>query len=210
MKDALHQMMSEAHARLEKRLVSAKESMEAHAERREIVQSTDAFLVNTCRHTAAICDLVLPAARTHLANGQELVHRYVMQCKRSERAIVRAKQRMYGEAHTIAAPWQTIWDSVVTEVRALHVIEQELVTDLSNVTDFRRRDALAGRFESVADHSPTRPHPSSPHTGILAHVSRWLWGWADRFWDVAEGRIVSDRALPQEPDEPEAPDRIAA
>ncbi|MEO6606347.1 MAG: hypothetical protein ABIN55_12080 [Aeromicrobium sp.] len=209
MKDALHNLITSANAKLEERLVRAKGAMETHAERRVIVQTTDAFLVNASRHTAAICDLVLPAVRAHVPEGRALVHRYVVQCKRSERAIIKTKQRMYGEARSAGAPWAVVWSNLVNEVRALHVIEQEMMSGLSNASEFRQRDAVVDGFEFAADHSPTRPHPNSPHTGLFAHASRRMWLSADRFWDAAEGRIVWDGPRVETTEEPDAPNVAA-
>ena len=42
-------------------------------------------------------------------------------------------------------------------------------------------------------HGPTRPHPHTPHTGLLALVARRMWAIADRFWDAAEGRVRHGR-----------------
>ena len=181
-----------AHRTLRDRLDLASAAMAAHAHTHEIRQKTDAFLVNSCRHTSAMCDLVLPAARLYLPNGGARTREYVQQCRRVERVIGTAKQRMYGQAHAIDRSWSDVWASVVEEVPLLHSLERDLVTDLANASDVGRHPDLSFLIGSVTSSSPTRPHPNSPHTGAFAHHLRRLWARADRFWDVAEGRTLSD------------------
>ena len=197
MTDSLQQVIADAQLKLRDRLDLASAAMAAHAQKHEIIQKADAFLVNTCRHTSAVCDLVLPAARSYLPEGAARVRVYVQQCRRVERAVGWAKQRMYGQAHAIDRPWGDVWASVTEEIRVLHVLEQDLVADLEHAPG--RHPDLSLLIESVTGRSPTRPHPNSPHTGAFAHVIRRMWARADRFWDATEGRIVSDRPAAVEP-----------
>ncbi len=184
-----------AHQPLRDRLDLASAAMAAHAHTHEIRQKTDAFLVNTCRHTSAMCELVLPAARVHLPNGAARIRQYVRQCRRVERALSTAKQRMYGQAQAIDRSWSDVWTAVVEEVPLLHSLERDLVADLADVPGVGRQPDLSLLIGSVMRNSPTRPHPNAPHTGALAHQIRRLWAWADRFWDAAEGRILADRVV---------------
>ena len=57
-------------------------------------------------------------------------------------------------------------------------------------------DGLARRIFDAETHGPTRPHPRSPHTGMLGLVARRVWALADRFWDTAEGRVIPDPVHP--------------
>lgn len=195
MTEAPHDGITSAHARLAQRLELAATAMADRVGHREIVQKADAFLVNTCRHTAAVCDLLLPEARRHLPDGPARVQAYVEQCRRMERAFVRTKQRLYGEAHVVMVPWTEVWATAIAEFRALHALEAALVADLA-ATPGAGLGALAARIEAATGHAPTRPHPNWPHTGAVSHVLRGLWARADRFWDAAEGRIVTDRPQP--------------
>jgi len=45
-------------------------------------------------------------------------------------------------------------------------------------------------------HGPTRPHPNTPHTGLLGLGARRIWAMADRFWDNAEGRVIPEPIRP--------------
>ncbi len=201
MTDSLQLAVRAAQQNLRDRLELASAAMVAHAQTHEIRQKTDAFLVNTCRHTSAVCDVVLPAARSYLPKGGGRVREYVQQCRRLERAIGSTKQRMYGQAQASDRAWGDVWAHVAEEVRVLHRIEDELVTALARTPEPDRRPDLSLVIGSVTKNSPTRPHPNSPHTGPFAHLIRRAWAWADRFWDAAEGRIVSDRPVMAEPED---------
>ncbi|EFQ82950.1 hypothetical protein HMPREF0063_12159 [Aeromicrobium marinum DSM 15272] len=198
MTDPLHQAVRTAQARLAERLELASAAMAEHISTREIIARTDAFLVNTCRHAAAMCDQVLPAARAHMPQGDARVQAYLEQCRRMERAVMRAKQRMYGEAHAVSASWTQVWAAVIDEVRALHALEDDLVEDLGRAEGAPDRARIARHLHAVSMAAPTRPHPRSPHLGRIAHVTRRFWARADQFWDNAEGRTVVDRPAPAE------------
>jgi hypothetical protein len=192
MTNPMQRAVRAAHQTLRGRLDLASAAMVDRADTHEIRQKTDAFLANSSRHTSAMCHLVLPAVRLYLPNGRARTREYVQLCRRVERAVGTAKQRMYGQAHAIDRPWNDVWASVVEEVPLLHSLERDLVADLADVPDVRRHPDLSLLIGSVTSNSPTRPHPNSPHTGAFAHHIRALWARADRFWDAAEGRTLSD------------------
>ncbi len=188
----LHTTIDTAHHGLADRRERAAAAMADRIGHREIVRDLDDFLIAASRHTAAVCDVLLPAARRYLPDGRAKVHAYVVQCRRTERALVRAKQRIYGEARMATATWTTVWADAVSELRVLHELELELVRGLASLPETRLH-LVATRIAHATLQSPTRPHPNSPHTGSLSHVLRGLWARADRFWDAAEGRIASGR-----------------
>lgn len=181
-----------AHHGLAERRDRAVTAMADHVAHREIVRDLDDFLIAASRHAAAMCDVLLPAARRYLPHGRARVHAYVVQCRRTERALVRAKQRIYGEARMATATWATVWAEAVSELEALHDLERKLVGDLAGVPE-AVLCRVAAHVAVVTIQSPTRPHPNSPHTGNLSHLLRRMWARADRFWDAAEGRIASGR-----------------
>lgn len=84
-----------SHQRLRDRLDLASAAMTAHAQTHETRQKTDPFLVNSCRHRSAMCELVLPAARLHLPNGAARMRQHVQQC-RTRRACPRHCQTAHG------------------------------------------------------------------------------------------------------------------
>ncbi|MCW2750071.1 MAG: hypothetical protein JWR83_1181 [Aeromicrobium sp.] len=189
--DPLRRATSTAHDELAEHLDAATAAVRDHAGRRETIQKTDAFLIHACRHLSAVCDVILPAARAELPDGESVVGTYVEQARRTERAIVQTKRRLYGESHTVDLPWSKVWSELGNEFRQLNVLEDDLVANLSDRLDPKSRGMLADRMGPVEAHSPTRPHPHAPHTGPVAHVSRSLLARTDRIWDTVEGRIVS-------------------
>jgi len=201
MNPSLSTVINTSHEELNERLDLAATAMAEHAGTREIIQKTDAFLVNACRHVSAVCDVILPVAKVELPDGQQRQRDYVEQCRRLERAVGQAKRRLYGESHAVGVPWAQVWASVGEEFQALTLIEHDLVADLEAAPGVDVDD-LAASIHDVEATSPTRPHPGFPHTGRLAHLSRQLWARADRFWDAAEGRIVSDPPI--------VPDKLAS
>lgn len=198
--DPLRKAISTAHEELSEHFDTATAAVRDHVGRREAIQKTDAFLIHACRHLSAVCDVILPAARAELPDGGSVVGTYVEQARRTERSIVQTKRRLYGESHTVDLPWTQVWSDLGDEFRRLNVLEDDLVAGLSDRLNPTSRSTLADRMGPVEASSPTRPHPNSPHTGPVAHVSRGVLARTDRFWDTVEGRIVS----------PEAPGKLAS
>ena len=85
-----------------------------------------------------------------------------------------------------------------SEFEANIQLERALVDDLIDNLDTVVLDRLATRIYRTELRSPTRPHPYTPHTGLSGRVSRRAWASADRFWDVAEGRMVPEPVRAQE------------
>lgn len=191
MQDLLAKAIGTAHRRLEDDLETATAAARDHADRREVIQKTDAFLIHTVRHVAAVCDVILPAAHTQLADGQTRVHEYVAQARRLERSVGQTKRRLYGESHAMALSWSRVWSELGTEFGRLNSLERTMVEDLAGGLESRVCGDLAERVDTAEVTSPTRPHPNAIHTGRLAHLSRSIWARSDRFWDAAEGRIVT-------------------
>lgn len=200
MVDPLRRATGTAHDELSEHFETATAAVRDHAGRRETIQKTDAFLIHACRHLSAVCDVILPAARAELPDSESVVGTYVEQARRTERAIVQAKRRIYGELHTVDLPWSQVWSELGAEFRTLNELEDTLVANLSDRLNPKSRGLLADRLAPAEATSPTRPHPHSPHTGRAGHISRGLLARADRIWDTLEGRIVSH----------EGPDKVAS
>lgn len=191
MHDPLGKAMSAAHGVLTGHLTVAAAAVQERVSPREVIQKTDAFLIQACRHVGAVCDVILPAARAQLTDGDERVQEYVQQARRLERAVAQTKRRIYGESHAITVPWSQVWSGLGREFRALDILENRIVADLIDGLDPTVRSTLADRVVDAEATSPTRPHPNAPHTGRFAHLSRTVLASTDSFWDAAEGRIVS-------------------
>jgi hypothetical protein len=57
-------------------------------------------------------------------------------------------------------------------------------------------EALALRLYAAELAAPSRPHPYTPHTGVLGLLARRVMHTADLFWDTVEGRMVPEPSPP--------------
>ncbi|MEJ7634576.1 hypothetical protein [Aeromicrobium sp.] len=191
MHDPLRTTIDESHRELSDQIDEAAEAVHDHATSQAVVQKTDAFLIHACRHAYAVCDVILPAARKMLPDGERRVREYVRQVRRLEHSVAQTKHRLYGESHMAHLPWSQVWSGLGREFAQLLILEQAIVTDLAEVIGRQASMQLSGRLIVSEACGPTRPHPHSPHTGRLAPLSRIIWVRADRFWNAAEGRVVA-------------------
>lgn len=194
MNDPLLSSITTTHDELRAHIAAAAEAVRANAERQEIVRKVDAAIISLCQHQSAVCRSLIPLAKRHLRPGDTSVRDYVRQIRRVENAASLAKARLYGAAQARGSSWPQIWSHLTAEIDKLAVIEASVVKDLSSHLDETGREQAATLLARLESRSPTRPHPNSPHTGRLAHLTRAWWARADRIWDAAEGRSVSRRA----------------
>lgn len=164
---------------------------------REQYARTDGFLAATCRHLAAVEEVLLPEARRRLPDGPERVKAYLHQVRHLEVETARVKARLYGEVHASQVPWTELWEHVRRELERHNEHELALAEDLSQVVDHEECDRLAERVYRAEVKAPTRAHPYIPHSGPVGHAARKLWAMADRFWDTAEGRVVPQPVRPR-------------
>lgn len=180
-----------SHAELEERFDASAAAVLGDAQCGEVVQKTDALLIAACRHVSVMCDVILPVARRELPGGRDRAKEYVAQVRRLERSTGRAKGRLYGASQSMSLSWTQVWADLRTQLDGLFDLETRMVDDLAASGDARGGTALAARLRAEEPKGPTRPHPSSPHSGRLAHLARRVWVSADRAWDRAEARIVA-------------------
>lgn len=160
---------------------------------------TDTFSAVLCQHLAAVDDVLLPRARKDLSHGHAKVHEYVRHARGLEHTLHLLKARLYGDATARGRTWEEIWnatdvwldDHTRHEQALMHALAEHLTADESQ--------SLAAKLRAAEEHAPTRPHPYTPHTGVVGRVAHRLWARADSFWDDAEGRIVPRRRRPPSP-----------
>ena len=153
----------------------------------------DTFSAVLCRHLAAVDDVVLPKARKELSHGHARVHDHVRHARGLEHTLHLLKARLYGDATAFHRTWDEVWlgledwldDHVKHEQALVHALAEHLTAD--------EAEELAARLPAAEEHSPTRPHPYTPHTGVIGRLAHRLWARADSFWDDAEARIVPRR-----------------
>jgi hypothetical protein len=187
------------HRRIEEMLSVISHTHPSNAEPRRTRELADTFMATTSRHLAAVDDALLPAARGSLTDGHDMITGYVGQAREFEQALHALKASVYGDANVRRLHGDELW----TEVRRLlsdhEAREERLVNGLVASLPDEQISDLAERCRRTEEHSPTRPHPYTPHTGMLGRVVHRVWSVVDSFWDSAEGRVIPRRLRPPHP-----------
>jgi len=168
-------------------------------EPRRARQFADTVMATTCRHLAAVDDVLLPVARRRVDKGRQLVTAYLLHTRQLERTLRALKAELYGDANASRLHRSTLWVRL-RDLLVEHELQETATLDqLGEVLDDREICDLAERLRHREQHSPTRPHPYSPHTGLAGRVSHRVWSVVDGFWDNAEGRFVPHQPAPRHP-----------
>ena len=158
---------------------------------------TDTFSGVLSQHLAAVDDVFLPEANRHLPAGHGQVHAYVRHVRGLEQTLHQLKARVYGDATSAQVDWDAFWREMTALLKEHAEQEHALAKDLVEHMDEDAEHRLALRLRKAEINAPTRPHPFTPHTGVLGRLSHRFWRIADSFWDHAEGRLV-----PRPPEKP--------
>jgi hypothetical protein len=157
---------------------------------RDNYAATDTFLAATSRHLGAVEAILLDPVRRSVPEGRDRVREYLHAARRLEHTLAQVKGRLYGEAYSIHLSWPALWADARSTLEEHNRLERRMVDDLVQYSESVLLDGLARRLFEAEAHGPTRPHPRTPHTGLLGLAARRMWAVADRFWDAAEGRVI--------------------
>jgi len=188
--DSLARTVEATQRSLEERLGEALLPHHDLSRPRDHYAATDTFLAATSRHLAAVEGVLVHPVRRSVPEGQALVHDYLRAARHLEQTLALIKGRLYGEAFAIHLAWPTLWDRAHGQLTDHNLLERRMVDELIRHGEPTMVDGLARRMFDLESHGPTRPHPHTPHTGMLGLVARKMWALADRFWDTAEGRVI--------------------
>ncbi|MCW2829597.1 MAG: hypothetical protein JWP31_289 [Aeromicrobium sp.] len=188
MTNAVQMEIEESHRLLAEQRSASIAAMRGEMKCGEVTHQANMFLIGVSRHVSAVCDVLLPAVRKHHPAGRQRVKQYVVQVRQLERAVARAKGRLYGASSSAHLPWTSVWADLVEQSDRTSKLETSLVDDLAQSVDEKTLNRLAASLASMATSGPTRPHPHSPHRGRASHTARRFWTFADAFWDTAESR----------------------
>jgi hypothetical protein len=203
--DVLRNSIQHTQGRMSERLAEAR-SMEASRDRpRDGHERIDAFLATTSMHLHAVDAVLLPSTRRKVADGGHLVHDYLRSSKAFEVELAHVKAHEYGSVYETSFAWPEVWSDVDAALADQGRNEEVLGDRLSQTLDDAQLDKLTHRLYNAELAAPSRPHPYTPHTGLLGLVARRVMHTADRFWDTVEGRMVPEPT--PEPKKP--PGRIA-
>ena len=148
----------------------------------------------TSRHLHAVDAVLLPPARKQCSDGGVLVHDYLRSVKDLEVVLAHVKAHEYGSVYETPYGWPGVWSDVDLAMCDHRRHEEVLGDRLTDTLDDPRLDLLARRLCDAELAAPSRPHPYTPHTGLLGLVARKVMHTVDTFWDTAEGRMVPEPA----------------
>lgn len=186
----LDRVLAEEHAYIRKLATRAEQTRPTDDEPRVHFGLTDTFSAVLCQHLAAVDDVLLPRARKELSHGHAKVADYVRHARRLEHTLHLLKAKMYGDAAALRWTLEGVWDGVDEWLDDHITHEQMLMHALAEHLTAEEEYRLAAKLTASEERSPTRPHPYTPHTGVLGRISHRFWARADSFWDDAEARIV--------------------
>jgi truncated hemoglobin YjbI len=189
----LERVLAQEHAYIRDLAAQAERARPTDEEPRRHLRLTDTFSAVLCQHLAAVDDVLLPRVRKELSHGHARVHDYVRHARGLENTLHLLKAKLYGDAAALHWSLEGVWDGI-DEWLDDHIKHEQMVMHalVEHLTAEEERD-LAAKLTASEERSPTRPHPYTPHTGVLGRIAHRFWARADSFWDDAEGRIVPGR-----------------
>jgi hypothetical protein len=189
--DTLVPGMSATHRVLDERLSRAEAARPDPGHPRDQYPAIDTFLASASRHQGSVLDVVVPAARHRLPDGEERAREFVHRSRELEIALFNVKAKLYGSTYAIKRSWESIWADVRTEFDATWRLERKLVDDLAA---HRHEDDpdWGERVYHAELRAPTRPHPYVPHRGLGGKLARTVALRVDRFWDMTESRMIPE------------------
>jgi hypothetical protein len=190
--EALRRSVQDTHDGLAERFDAARAMASAADGPRQSYERIDGFLASTSMHLHAVDAVLLPPVRRRVTGGGALVHDYVHVVKMLEVVLAHVKANEYGSVYERSFPWPSVWSDVDAAMAAQQGQEKTLCERLTETLDDDELDQLTQRLGDAQMAAPSRPHPYSPHTGLLGLVARRVMHTADQFWDSVEGRMVPE------------------
>jgi len=197
--EALRSVALGPHERIDELLSSLSAEHPTNAEPRRILELADTFMATTSRHLSAIDEALLPVARKHLPDGHDLIVGYVAQARELEQTLHAVKASIYGDVNARRLHADTLLEEARKLLAEHHEHESVLVDGVVESLSDDDLHELAERLHRTEEHAPTRPHPYTPHTGLLGRAVSRVWSVIDSFWDSAEGRVIPHRVRPPHP-----------
>jgi hypothetical protein len=189
--DTLVRGMNATHRVLGERLTRAAAARPDPGHPRDQYPAIDTFLASASRHHGAVLDVLVPAVRRRLPDGEDRAQEFVHRSRELEIALFNVKAKLYGSTYAIKRSWESIWADVRTEFDATWALERKLVDELAA---HRHEDDpdWGERLYHAELRAPTRPHPYVPHRGLGGKLARTVALRVDRFWDMTESRMIPE------------------
>jgi hypothetical protein len=190
--EALRRSIEDTHDELVERFGAARAMAAAPDRPRQAYERVDGFLATTSMHLHAVDAVLVPVVRHRVTDGGALVHDYLHAVRLLEVVLAHVKGHEYGSVYERSFSWPSVWSDVGSAMSAQQRQEKVLCDRLTETLDDDELDRLTQRLRAAQQAAPSRPHPYSPHTGLLGLVTRKVMHTADRFWDTVEGRMVPE------------------
>ncbi|MBZ5740722.1 hypothetical protein [Nocardioides mangrovi] len=203
--DVLRSSIRVSHSQMGERLGAARAMGAPPEQPRAGHERIDVFLATTSKHLHAVDAVLVPQARKEVPDGAALVHDYLRSTKDLEVVLAHVKAHEYGSVYETSFRWSEVWSEVDVALTDHHRHEEVLGDRLSVTLDDTDLEDLTRRLWNAELVAPSRPHPYTPHTGMLGLVARKVMHTADRFWDAVEGRMVPE----PRPEPKKRPGRVA-
>lgn len=176
--------------RLSDRFADARDLAVSRDRPRDGYARIDGFLSTASKHLHAVDAVLLRPARRKVPDGGALVHDYLRASKELEVVLAHVKAHEYGSVYETSYTWPQVWGEVESALAAHRRHEEALGDRLTDTLDDEEIDRLTQRLYAAELVAPSRPHPYTPHTGLLGLVARRVMHVVDGFWDTAENRMV--------------------
>jgi len=183
---ALDAAMRSEHARLRDLADESRAGETPLARRRH---DADLFLAYAAQHLAATTELLLGHGHWPADEGSA----YLSNIKQLEKSLRVLKARHYGDSRYLHLRFGEVWEVVIRLLSDHEELESHVTAQIQDEFDQGMVKSLAEAILLKQDNSPTRSHPSSPHTGMVGGLARRLWRIADNTTDDLEGRVVPTR-----------------
>jgi hypothetical protein len=194
--DLLRSSILYTHENLSARFDQASAMFHTPGQPRKGYEHIDTFLAVASKHLNAVDAVLLSAVRKLVPDGGHVVHEYLHAARELELALAHVKAREYGSAFDVGRSWHSVWADVGRTLAEHRRAEFRIAELLAARMSEPGLEALADRLHAAEKAAPSRPHPYTPHTGLLGLVARKVMHAVDSFWDAAEGRMVPEPPRP--------------
>ncbi|WP_308282485.1 hemerythrin domain-containing protein [Pseudonocardia nigra] len=168
------------HREVEQMFRELEQGVPEPADRRALV---DKVIIELVRHSVAEEQLLYPAARKLLPDGDETADRELAEHAEAERTM----DRLHGlDAEN--PEFEPLLRQLMTEIREhVHDEESMLLPRLTTAAGLEGTNRMGSMIEAAKKVAPTRPHPDAPDTPP-GNVMNSFTGLVDRMRDAFSGR----------------------
>lgn len=139
-------------------------------------------------HLAVMRLVIWPAARRALGRGDRTLSACAASARQALWALCLYQRWLAGEAHAARLPGQDLLATLRQRLDGYRSDEAELLARLLHQAAGDELTRLARSYRVALAASPSRPHPCSPHSGLLGWLAFRLHGGWDKVLDTLDSR----------------------